>query len=200
MMPSTSRVAEDRRITNRLFGRILRRARSEQGGSLVEMALVCAFVYLPMLFGIFQVSYGIYTYNVVCSTAHQLTRYAAVRGFYSCTIAGSFVNCNMNPTGSSNPAQSDPNQALLSYVPKYLLNSNNLTVNATWYSVTYDNSSGFSKAQWTQCTTSDNTATPCNLPGYQVQVQVTYNFPLNIPFWGRKTIPITSVSRMMINE
>ena len=31
--------------------------RSEEGATLVEMALVCAFVYLPMLFGIIQVSW-----------------------------------------------------------------------------------------------------------------------------------------------
>ena len=41
----------------------------------MEMALVCAFIYLPMLFGIFQVSYGLERpHNYVCNVAHQATR------------------------------------------------------------------------------------------------------------------------------
>ena len=70
-----------------------------------------------------------------------------------------------------------------------------------WYTESFDNSSGFSVGSWnTPCTTTNNATTPCNLPGYAVQVRVTYSFPMNIPFWGSKTIPITSVSKMMINE
>jgi hypothetical protein len=200
MTTTANRDLEILRTDGCFLKRILRRGYRDEGGSLVEMALVCAFVYLPMLFGIFQVSYGIYVYNVVCSTAHQLTRYAAVRGLNSCDFGNSFADCDLSPTGSSNPTSTDPNLTLKTYMPKFALNPNYLTVSTTWYTESFDNSSGYSIANWSACTTANNATTPCNLPGYQVQVQVTYNFPLNIPFWGHKTIPITSVSRMMIDE
>lgn len=180
------------------ISKAINKSRREEGSSMVEMALVCAFVYLPMLFGIFQVSYGLYVYNYVCSVAHQATRYAAVRGTPSCTIQSNFVDCNLNPTGSTNPSPGGgtPLQNFVQSAGLAGINSSNLTVTATWYTRSNDNSKGFSIASWdTACTTSS-----CNAVGNAVQVAVTYNFPLNIPFWGSKTLPITGVSKMMISE
>ncbi len=171
----------------------------EDGNSMVEMALVSAFIYLPMLFGIFQVSYGLYVYNYVCNVAHQATRYAAVRGVNSCVIQSDFVDCNMSPGGSTNPSPG-AGTPLQRYVQSYGyagINPANLTVTATWYSRTNDNSSGFSVAQWdTACTAS----TGCNAIGNAVQVAVVYQFPLNIPFWKKQSLPITGVSMQMITE
>jgi len=174
-------------------------SRREDGSSMVEMALVCAFVYLPMLFGIFQVAYGLYIYNFVCSAAHQATRYAAIRGSNSCIIQSNFVNCNLNPTGSTN-TPSGAGTPLQNYVQSLSLmgiNQSKLTVTPTWFGRLNDSSGGgFSVASWdTPCTTAG-----CNAIGNAVQVAVTYNFPLNIPFWGNKTLPITGVSKMMISE
>src|SRR6476659_7718911 len=84
--------------------RLLRRkGRGEEGGSLVEMALVCAFVVIPMLFGIIEVSLALYSYNFVTDAAREATRYAIVRGPESCTIAPTFPDCNLSPAGSVNP-------------------------------------------------------------------------------------------------
>jgi Flp pilus assembly protein TadG len=184
----------------------LRVARREEGGSLVEMALVCAFVYLPMLFGIFQVSYGLFVYNYVCDVAHQATRYAAVRGSNSCVIQGNFVDCNLSPAGSSNstPASSSGSTTLQNYVQNMNfmgIDINKLTVTANWYTESFAGSGGFSVGSWstTPCTSTviNNT---CNDIGNAVQVQVVYQFPLNIPFWKNKTLPITARSQMMISE
>lgn len=188
-----------------LLRRLLRHGRREDGGSLVEMALVLAFVYLPMLFGIFEVSYGVFVYNYVCNASRQAARYAAVRGLNSCTIASTFVDCNLNPTGSTNstPASTSGSQTLQNYIVNARppgIDPGKLTVTGTWMTQSFNEASGFSVASWSACSTTDNTATPCNLPGYAVQVQVTYNFPLNIPFVGQKTLPITGVAQMMIDE
>jgi hypothetical protein len=184
---------------SRMISRLKRTSCREDGGSMVEMALVCAFVYLPMLFGIFQVSYGLYVYNYVCNVAHEATRYAAVRGSTSCIIQSNFVDCNLSPGGSTNPLPGS-GTPLQNYVQSFGyagLDATKLTVTATWYSRTNDESSGFSSALWsTTCTGS----TDCNVVGNAVQVAVVYQFPLNIPFWKNKTLPITGISRQMITE
>lgn len=180
--------------------RMVRRGGREDGGSLVEMALVCAFVYLPMLFGVFQVSYGLYVYNYVCSVAHEASRYAAVRGSNSCVIQSNFVDCNLGPGGSSNPTSTSGSTTLQNYVQgmNYMgIDPTKLTVTATWWSESFNNSSGFSVGSWaTQCTS----GATCNDIGNAVQVQVTYQFPLNIPFWGSQSLSINGLSRMMISE
>lgn len=188
-----------------LFGRLLRHGRREDGGSLVEMALILALVYLPMLFGIFEISYGVFVYNYVCNSSRQAARYAAVRGWNSCTIASTFVDCDVNPTGSTNstPASTSGSQTLQNYIVNMRppgIDPSKVTVTATWLTQTFNEASGFSVASWSACSTTDNVSTPCNIPGYAVQVQVTYNFQLSIPFVGQKTLPITGVSQMMIDE
>jgi hypothetical protein len=176
----------------------VKRGRREDGNTMVEMALVSAFVYLPMLFGVFQVSYGLYVYNYVCSAAHQATRYAAVRGVNSCTIQSNFVDCNLSPAGSTNPSPGS-GTPLQNYVQSFGfmgIDQSKITVTGTWYTRSNDNSGGFSNASWTPaCTTSG-----CNAIGNAVEVSVVYQFPLNIPFWKNKTLPITGVSKMMISE
>jgi len=183
---------------SRVIRRLAKRGRREDGNAMVEMALVSAFVYIPMLFGIFQVSYGLYVYNYVCSAAHQATRYAAVRGVNSCTVQSNFVDCNLNPTGSTNPAAGagTPLQKYVRSVGFMGIDPSKITVTGTWYTRSNDNSSGFSNASWaTACTT-----TGCNAIGNTVEVSVKYQFPLNIPFWKNKSLPITGISKMMISE
>jgi len=175
----------------------VKRSRREDGNSLVEMALVCAFVYLPMLFGIFQVAYGLYIYNFVCNVAHQATRYAAIRGSNSCIVQSNFVDCNLNPTGSTNPpsASGTPLDNYVKSLSFMGIDQSRITVTPTWFGRLNDSSGGgFSVASWdTPCNTAG-----CNAIGNSVQVVVTYNFPLGIP--GGRTLAITGVSKMMISE
>ena len=192
-----SSIKADFSPVSRAIRRGMKRGRREDGSSLVEMALVCALVYLPMLFGIFQVAYGLYIYNFVCNAAHQATRYAAIRGSNSCIIQSNFVDCNLNPTGSTN-TPSGSGTPLQNYVQTLTfmgIDQSKLTVNPTWFS-RFNTSSGgtFSVASWdTPCTIAG-----CNAIGNAVQVTVTYNFPLAIP--GGRTLAITGVSKMMISE
>lgn len=180
--------------------RMVRRGRREDGSSLVEMALVCALVYLPMLFGVFQVSYGLYVYNYVCSVAHEASRYAAVRGSNSCVIQSNFVDCNLGPDGSSNPTSTSGSTTLQNYVQNmsYMgIDPTKLTVTASWWNESFNNSSGFSVGSWdTPCTTGAS----CNNVGNAVLVHVTYQFPMNIPFLPNQSLSINGYSKMMISE
>lgn len=192
-------------MIEKMLLRLMRRARREEGNSLVEMALVSAFVFLPMMFGIIQFSYALYAYNFVNMAARQATRYAAVRGAPSCLISSTFVDCNLGPSGGSNPTTTSGSAALQTYVQSLTypgINANNLTVTATWLEKVVTTGSGiYSTTSWsTACTSTDNYLQACNTPGDAVQVTVTYQFPLAIPFWKSATLNLTGTSQMVINE
>jgi hypothetical protein len=180
------------------------RRKGEEGGSLVEMALVSAFVFLPTIFAIFEVSFAVYSYNYVSQMARLATRYAVVRGSFSCAIQSNFADCNMGPGGGSNPTTPDGSTALQNYVRSYGypgINLSNVTVTATWWTadVTNPGTGSFSNTQWDIACT-DTTAGACNPPTSAVKVKVSYSYPLNIPFWKQVTIPMSSTSEMVINE
>jgi TadE-like protein len=179
--------------------------RSEEGGSLVEMALVSALVYMPMLFGIFEVSYGLFAYNFVCNASRQATRYAVVRGLPSCIISTSFVDCGLGPSGSQNPTNTSGGSTTLQNYVRSLgsvgIDRSRVTVTANWLSSSISSAAGgTSTTTWVACPSGGDSAgnLQCNSPGDAVQVVVTYNFPL--PFWNRQSIVVKSTSMMVINE
>jgi hypothetical protein len=170
------------------------------------MALVSAFIFMPLLFGIIQFSYALYAYNFVNMAARQATRYSVVRGIKSCVIAPTFPNCNLGPDSTNNSAAPS---VLTTYVQGLAypgINTNNLTVTPTWLSahVTSQVISGvtYSKTAWDATCTTTNTYndTECNNPGNAVQVTVNYQFPLGIPFWKKLTLNLKGTSQMVINE
>jgi len=176
--------------------------RRDEGSALVEMALVSAFVFLPMLFAIFQVSYGLFIYGYVSEVSRLATRYAAVRGSHSCVIASAFTDCNMGPSGSTNPSPGSGTTPLQNYVQNLTypgIDSSRMTVTSNWYleTITNPGAGAFSTADWS---TTPCTSGTCNNKGDAVRVTVSYQFPLNIPFWKNQTINIASTSQMMINE
>jgi Flp pilus assembly protein TadG len=178
--------------------------KGEEGGSLVEMALVSAFIFLPTIFAIIEVSFAVYTYNYVSQMARLATRYAVVRGSFSCAIQSNFSDCNLGPGGGSNPTTADGSTALQNYVRGYVypgINTSNVTVTATWWTadVTNPGTGAFSSTAWDLACT-DTTAGACNPPTSAVKVTVNYSYPLNIPFWKQVTIPMRSTSEMVINE
>ncbi len=132
---------------------LMRRGREDEGGSLVEMALVSAFIFLPTIFAIFEVSFAVYSYNYVSQMARLATRYAVVRGSFSCAIQSNFPDCNLGPGGGSNPTTADGSTALQNYVRSYVypgINANNVTVTATWWTadVTNPGTGAFSNTKW----------------------------------------------------
>ena len=72
-------------------------ALGEQGGSLVEMALACVIL-LPILFGIVQLSIGLYCFHYAADAAREGTRWAMVRGS---TCNGLFGAAYCSPTDAS---------------------------------------------------------------------------------------------------
>jgi hypothetical protein len=185
--------------------RLILRSSGEEGNSLVEMALVSAFVFLPLIFGIIQFSFALYAYNFVNLVSRQATRYAAVRGVESCVISATFPNCNMGPDTASGKNATAPS-ALQTYVRSLAypgINPNNLTVTTTYLArhVT-SGAGGFSKTAWdVACTTTNPyNAQECNTPGNAVQVSAVYQFPLAIPFWKNSTLTLTGTSQMVINQ
>lgn len=152
----------------------------EEGAAVVEMALTCV-VFLAMVFGVIQACLAFYTSNYVSDAAREATRWAIVRGSTSCTSTPNLTDC-----GATTTAQFQSYVESLGYPG---INSSKLTVTPTWFSA----SSTLPKT-WTKC------ATPCNDPGNQVQVQVSYSFPLGIPFWKAATVSVSSTSQMVISQ
>ena len=72
-------------------------ASGEEGGSLVEMALSC-LILIPILFGIVQLSIGLYCYHYAADAAREATRWAIVRGA-NCT--GLFGSGYCSPTSGN---------------------------------------------------------------------------------------------------
>jgi len=150
-------------------------ALDESGSAIVEFG-VSAAVLLLVVFGIVQCAMALYVYNYVGDAARAGTRYAIVRGG-SCT---GMPDCD---------AQQSDIQTYLRGIQYPGINSSNLNVTVTWYSA-----STSEPTTWTAC------AGQCNAPGNAVQVQVSYAFPLNIPFWKNGAITMQSSSQMVISN
>lgn len=177
----------------------MNRLKNEEGSSLVEFAISVPALFM-VLFGLIQFSLAFYTFNYVSDAARIATRYAVVRGPESCLIAPSFPNCNLNPsnfTSGTNP--------LLTYLSSAGfpgVDPKNMTVKATWLVENQDASGVTTWATTPTCSSTnvDAYGNSCNAVGNAVNVVVTYNFPLNVPFWKNTSIPLTSTSQMVISE
>ena len=153
----------------------------EDGGSIVEFAFACAVVF-GMLFGVIYFSMALYTYHYISEAAREGSRYAMVRGSTSCTNTPNLTNCNA------------ANAQIQTYVQDLgypgVNAASNMTVTTTWYTA-----STTQPTTWSLCRTGT-----CNAPGNIVKVQVVYSYPLSIPFYGTKTLGMTSTSQMVIAQ
>ena len=181
---------------------------------MVEFAIASSVLF-AMLFGIIELGMALYCYTFVSEAAREASRYAAVRGQNSCSAdVATDGNCNLGPVkvGSSQTAYTtQPLQTWVQALP--LPFAQNMTVTATWWAPTV--SSGH--MVWTtSCTTEYDTSSSevggavdgttgggtynqCNLAGHAVQVQVSYPFPLAIPFVMNRSVTVHSTSTMVIN-
>lgn len=162
------------------------RAEGEEGSSLVEMALSC-LILIPVLFGILQLSFALYCYHYAADAAREATRFAIVRG----------ANCNgyLNSTAYCSPTDASSTGATANDIAQYVQSlgypySATATTSVQWCTV-----STTLPATWSSCSTTQN-----NAVGNQVQVKVTYNYPLVVPFLKQNTfnLNIGSVSSMTI--
>lgn len=158
----------------------------EDGVSIVEMALACS-VMLGMLFGVIYFSLAFYTFHYVSEAAREGSRYAMVRGSTSCANTPGLTNCG------ATSAQIQTYLQDLGYPG--IDAANKMTVTTTWLT---PSTSGTPPTTTWSCPAAQQ---PCpNAPGSLVQVQVTYAFPLSIPFYGKKTLSLTSTSQMVVAQ
>jgi Flp pilus assembly protein TadG len=152
----------------------LRRARTEEDGqALVEFALVIVFA-TSVIIGMIGLARAVYVYEFVAHAAREGSRYAMVRG----------GGCKFLP--SDCPASAAEIQA---YV-KTLINSNGLDSSAL----------ADPQVSWLQGPSNDPNCSSDMNPGCTVEVQVTYNFQFNLPFFPTITYPMTSTSEMIISQ
>ena len=100
------------------------------------------------------------------------------RAIYSYTFVSNAARdatryASVNGSKSQNPVKSGDVQTFVKNESPGL-DSSQLTVNTTW--------------------------TPDNNPGSTVNVVVTYNFALFVPFFGQVTIPVGATSQMVISQ
>jgi hypothetical protein len=157
-------------------------AAGEEGGSLVEMALSC-LILIPILFGIVQLSIGLYCYHYAADAAREATRWAIVRGGNCTSLFGSGY-CSPKDGKIDGASDNDIAQHVKGLGYPY---SASVTTGTQWCLA------GGTPANWSNCsTTKDNRA------GNQVKVTVSYAYPLIIPFIKTNTINISSTSSMTI--
>jgi Flp pilus assembly protein TadG len=158
-------------------------AQGEEGGSLVEMALSC-LILIPVLFGIIQLSIGLYCYHYAADAARDATRWAIVRG----------ANCNgLFGKGYCSPTSGLSTGADGNDIAQYVRTlgfpySGSVTTTTQWCV-----NGGSVPATWTSCSATQN-----NTLGNLVQVTVSYSYPLIIPFLKSNTVNLSSVSSMTI--
>src|SRR5215475_7946564 len=127
---------------------------SEEGASLVEMAIVTA-VLLTFLIGIVEMSMGMYCYTFAAEAAREASRYAALLGQNSCLTATSpDPNCNLGPVAYGPSKTSYTTSPLQTYVQGLGLPfASQMLVDATWWSP-----SGSNPEAWTtSCLTTTDT-------------------------------------------
>ena len=148
---------------------------SDAGTALVEFA-ISASVLLMLVFGIIEMSYALYTYNYVSDAARVATRYAVVRG----------SGCTGMPDCGITAAEL---QTYIQGIAYPGIKPGSLTATTTWLSA-----SSSQPTTWTAC------AGQCNSPGNAVEIQVTYAFPLFLPFWKSTSLSLKSTSQMVISN
>jgi Flp pilus assembly protein TadG len=120
--------------------------------------------------GIIYMAWALYTYNIVSEAAREGARFAIVRGSACTTFA------------TACPATSTDVQNYVQHLG--FPGSSNMLATAAWFP-----------------SPGGGTCTPCtNIKGNQVQVTVTYSFPVAIPFVPKRTLSMSNTAEMVISQ
>jgi hypothetical protein len=155
--------------------------RGERGQTILEMAL-CSITILTILFACIELALALYTYHFISAAAREGTRYAMVRGSL-CT-----------PTGTGCPATPSNIQDHVRELGFPGINPSLMTVTATCGA----NPSAPGTPTLTACVATGST--PNYISGNLVQVLVSYQYPLVLPFVRKTTVTMTSTSQMVISQ
>jgi len=145
-----------------------------RGQTMAEFAITATALLLAM-FAIFNFGMAIYSYSLVSFAANDAVRWASVHG-------GTYT-----PPNSTTPTPATASDVLNHVVAAMPT----LTTTGATVSCPTDHTSGTLEVcpQWQGYS-----------PGMIVQVQVQYNFPLNVPFMHPITLPLTATSQMAISQ
>jgi Flp pilus assembly protein TadG len=161
-----------------------RSSRGEEGSAIIETALSIVVLF-TFLIGIMETGLALYSYHFIADAAREGARYAIVRGHTAGTLP-----CAAPPNYATCIAQGGINTGDIATYVKTLgfpgINPSYMAVTSTW-------------SQYVHGTTCP-TLGPCNSPGNLVTVIVTYNFPLNLPFFPPKAFAMSSTAAMIIQQ
>ena len=155
---------------------MLGHASCQRGSALVEFALSVTIM-ATLLFGTMAMSMALYSYHFIAEAAREGSRYAMVRGSSCTTYSGFTSSC------PATPAQIQTYVRSLSFPG---INPNQMTVTTIWPT--------------TGSTCTPSAAPNCNNPGNLVQVTVSYQLPVSIPFVPARTLTMSSRSQMVIAD
>lgn len=174
------------------FSSLFRRSlRNDEGASLVETALAST-IFFAVLLGIFQFAMGFYVYHYSSNAARQGSRYAIVRGSdCSANLPAATASFHCNASESDIAAYITG----LGYPGVDAAHNLNVAVSSCAGSLHTD-ANGKPTTTWSTCAR----GTSNNNPGDEVQVTVTYTFPLAVPFWKSQSIGISSTSSMVYSQ
>jgi Flp pilus assembly protein TadG len=156
----------------RLRPAVERSGMDERGTSTIEFALGATLLFM-VVFGIIAMALALYTYNVVSESAREGARYAIVRG----------TDCHF---ASACPATAANIQTYVQNLGFPAITPANLTAATVWSAYPAGGT----------CTPSAS----CKNPGNQVQVTVSYPFPVVIPFVPHRTLTMSSTAAMVISQ
>ena len=156
----------------------MRKSGSEEGATLVEYGLI-ALVFLALLFGCLEFSYAFYTYHNISDAARKAVRWASVRGSQSCLNVPTLPNCDASATDVTAYVQGIGYPGVL---------PSGMHVTTKWC-----DASTTTPGTWTTCTAGSS-----NAPGNQVQVTVSYTFPIRLPYLTVTSLSLTNTANMVI--
>jgi Flp pilus assembly protein TadG len=150
------------------LGRNNELAQSECGSSLIEFALSFS-AFMAFVFTLMELCLAFYTYGMISESAREATRYAIVHGSTCHTSLNAACAADGPTVSAYAKAVGLPN-----------VGGGTLNVTTTFLA--------------------DGATVPdgSNVPGHRVHVDITYVFPIRLPFVPRKSLSLDSSSEMVI--
>lgn len=158
--------------------------RGEEGSSLVEMGLATVILMMLVL-GVIQFSLLFFAYNEVSDAARMATRWAAVRGANSCANTNNgLAGCGASAADITTYVQGLGYPGLV---------ASQINVSPCWLQQITTPTSTVPISSWPACGGS-------NSPGNEVQVKVSYAYPVIVPYWRAASITVSSTAAMVVAQ